>query len=103
MYQKVIERIQQQKDKERLLEKNKTQAGRMLNKQPRGKRLRAPKNTDYYSDASGDIVDDNISIDQPDEILMENLVAKKNKTCNHTKGVIGKIIISVKRSKQTSH
>ena len=77
MYQKVIERIQQQKDKERLSEKNKTQAGRMLNKQPRGKRLRAPKNTDYYSDASGDIVDDNISIDQPDEILMENLVAKK--------------------------
>ena len=92
MYQKVIERIQQQKDKERLSEKNKTQAGRMLNKQPRGKRLRAPKNTDYYSDASGDIVDDNISIDQPDEILMENLVAKKTKHATIQKGLLGKLL-----------
>ena len=47
MRQKVLERIQQQKEKDRLSEKNKAKDLRLLNKQPRGKRLRAPKNTDY--------------------------------------------------------
>ena len=77
----------------------------MLKKQPRGKRLRAPKNTDYYSDASGEVVDDNISIDQPDDILMENLAGKKTKYATIQEGPCLNVItcFTVKNKKRKSY
>ena len=50
---------------------------RLAKKQPRGKVYKPPKNQDYYSDASGEIEDDDVSIDDLQDHWKGLLVARK--------------------------
>ena len=51
---------------------------RLIKKQPRAQKVYKPlKNRDYYSDASGELVDDDISIDSLNDLWKGNLVSRK--------------------------